>query len=315
MHPSVSIIIPTKNRTSILTTSLNFLLPSLQKQHPEIIVVNDGEDVVNLQAFAYPRIRVVKNRGKGVASARNTGATISTGDILLFLDDDMLISEEAIEKVIAFHLHREDSALNLNWVYPPDMQRNLHETLFGRYLETFFFTTLKGWSRDLSEWNDHQLFQASGVTSQNLSLRRDTFLKIGGYNESFPHAGFEDFELARKLNTARVSIYVDPTVMTFHNEADRLTIQAWLDRKYRGSITRSVAVDLGYTELSISYSTAKKMVLQILGVLAPALKKMVSSKFWNTRTFADRMFFVLINLLLAEAIYRGYTADHSLKKG
>lgn len=313
MHPSVSIIIPTKNRTSILTTSLKFLFPSLRKQHPEIIVVNDGEDVINLQSFDYPRIRVVKNRGKGVASARNTGATLSTGDILLFLDDDIWISEEAIEKIIEFHQHHEHAALNLNWVYPPDVQMNLHETLFGRYLEKFFFTTLKGWSKDLSEWNDHQLFQTSGVTSQNLSLRRDTFLKIGGYNESFPHAGFEDFELARKLNGARVTIYVDPTVMTYHNEADRLNIQAWLDRKYRGAITRRVAVDLGYRELSLQYPAGKKLILRALGASAPVLKRMATSKLWNRWKFMDGIFFPLVNLLLAEAIYRGYQTGHNVK--
>jgi predicted glycosyltransferase involved in capsule biosynthesis len=268
--------------------------------------VNDGEDGIDLHSFAYPYVRIVKNKGQGVASARNTGAAISVGDVLLFLDDDMWISGHALGKIIEFHQYHEKSALNLNWTYPPDTQRKMHETLFGRYLEHSFFTTLKGWSKDLSEWNDDQLFQTISITSQNLSIRKETFLKLGGYNESFPHAGFEDFEFARKLNAAKITIFVDPTVMTYHNESDRLNIYTWLDRKCRGAITRRVAVALGYQELALEYSTFKKFFLHILRLAAPGIKKVTSGKLWNTWTFADRIFFLLINLLLAEAIYRGY---------
>lgn len=68
----------------------------------EIIIVND-DDKIDLNAFCWvPNLLILQNPSKGAASARNYGAKHAQGDYLLFLDDDMLLTEGAIETLLCY---------------------------------------------------------------------------------------------------------------------------------------------------------------------------------------------------------------------
>lgn len=310
MNELLTIIIPTKNRKDILKSSLEYLSVSGVSSNVEVIVVNDGSENLDDLGTREFRVNIVKNMKSGVASARNTGALYANGDILMFMDDDMWITKEAIERVISFHRQRDNVVLNLNWIYPPELQARLRETAFGRYLDHFGFTSLKGWSKT-SAWNDHELFHANGVTSQNLSMRKSTFIRSGGYDETFPLAGFEDHAYAIALKESNISIFVDPLVMTFHNESDRVDIKPWLERKVRGSLTRRVAVQKGFKELSIHYSVVKKIILELILKLQPFFITVITSPVARRNTFLDFASFRMTNALLAASIYKGY---HKMKE-
>lgn len=307
--PAISIIIPTRNRYPILMSSLSELTEAISGISAEVIVVNDGDSPLDLAQFR-TAVKVVANRGSGVASARNTGASFAAGTVLLFMDDDMWMTRRAIEEILRFHNETDFAALNVNWIYPPDLDRMLPDTVFGRYLGYFGFTSLKGWSKNNIEWHDTERFETRGITSQNLSIRKQTFIKTGGYNEAFPLAGFEDYDYAKRLNERGVKIVVDPLILTFHNEADRLSLDDWLDRRVRGGITRRVAVAHGHPELQLYYSVGKKAALSCIRFSSPFLRRLISMPWLARRQRLDGIRFRLINLLLAEAIYRGYSGKY-----
>jgi GT2 family glycosyltransferase len=272
-----------------------------------VIVVNDGTDDLYYLRDMSKVLRVIRNPGSGVAAARNAGVQNAGAEILLFMDDDMWMNADSIACVIKFHEHHEDATLNLNWVYPEDLQAILPLSAFGRFLVKFGFSSLKGWSRGLM-WKDTALFKSSGVTSQNLSMRRTTFDRIGGYNTAFPFAGFEDYEFSKRVRDAGVTSYVDPTIMTFHNEADRLDLVSWLDRRARGGYTRQVAVGHGEKDLELHFSFVKTMAFFIIRLFSPAVIRVTTSDLVNRFQFLDPITFRLIDYLLAEAIHRGYVA-------
>jgi glycosyltransferase involved in cell wall biosynthesis len=88
---TVSVIIPTMNRPAELRRCLESIL--LQTHRPaEVIVVDDGDsDVASLTAvFADSGVRFIyeKKNIKGPCRSRNIGVRRSTGDVLVFLDDD-----------------------------------------------------------------------------------------------------------------------------------------------------------------------------------------------------------------------------------
>ena len=90
--PEISIIIPTRNRGSLLASRA---LPSALAQEgvdQEVVVVNDGssdDTVARLAAWDDARIRVVRVDGPhGVSIARNAGIAAARGEWLAFLDDD-----------------------------------------------------------------------------------------------------------------------------------------------------------------------------------------------------------------------------------
>ena len=178
------------------------------------------------------------------------------------------------------------------------------QTKFGRYLDNFGFTSLKGWNRD-EPWNDNELFENTGITSQFLAMHKETFYSVGGYDESFPHAGYEDYDFSKRLKAKGIHLYYWPKDIIYHNETDRQQLSTWLERKRRGGETRKHAVLRGNKELELHYTGVKKVILQLLTF---------SKKFWigfldllpNTR-LVDGFYGKLTNILLATSIFEGYT--------
>jgi glycosyltransferase involved in cell wall biosynthesis len=301
----LSIIIPTKDRSTILIETLGHLKRSATHLIVEILVVNDGGKLLDLETEG---IQIIQNKHHGVASARNTGAQLAQSGVLLFLDDDIWMTKEAIDHILLFHKGHQNSCLNINWVYPESLSGELQSTSFGRYLQYYGFTSLKGWNRGAA-WYEESTFETHGVTSQNLSISKATFNKVGGYNEKFPFAGFEDHEFSARLRLNEIKIFIDSSVMTYHNECDRQEISNWLDRKYRSGITRKVGVKIGFTELAIHYTWFKKVILNLILVFASALKFMVVNRLTNRLKILDSISFRIIGALLAASIYHGYIAS------
>lgn len=105
-HPLISVIIPTKNRCSLLRESLESVRNQTY-QHWEAVVLDDhSEDdtwpVLEDLARRDPRIRPVLRTGLlgGTAVARNQGFYASTGSFILFLDSDDLLAPTALEERI-----------------------------------------------------------------------------------------------------------------------------------------------------------------------------------------------------------------------
>lgn len=300
----VSIIIPSKNREKILFNSLKYAVDAIQEIEAEIIIINDGDNDILIPEIWKSKVRVIKNPKSGVASARNLGAKNAKSDFLLFMDDDMLIHKNAVNKVIAFLQENENATININWIYTPELLQQITKTKFGRYLDNFGFTSLKGWNKE-QPWNENDLFENIGITSQFLGIQKNTFNKVNGYDETFPHAGYEDYDFAKRMSENGIKFFIWPKDIIFHNETDRHELSKWLDRKRRGGETRKHAVIKGNTELALQYVGLKKLILQSLKA---------SKNFWigclnalpNIKIL-DGFYGKMVNILLATSIFEGYT--------
>src|SRR4051794_33250117 len=92
--PSFSVVIPTYQRKDVVCDAVRALGKLMYDTHFEVIVVVDGSTDGTAPALRqlgcrFP-LRVIEQENGGAAHARNTGAAAATGDILLFLDDDMI---------------------------------------------------------------------------------------------------------------------------------------------------------------------------------------------------------------------------------
>lgn len=300
----LSVIIPTKDRGKIFDETLAATVAATLHLDAEIIVVNDSRASQPVIPADFQRVKLLHNKKHGVAAARNLGASKSTGEILLFLDDDILISAQSINQVLQVHRQLDHIALNPNWVYPPATIQSLEASAFGRFLTAHEMTTFKGWYSD-STWKDNSLFQSMSVASFHLSIPRSDFEKTTGYSEMFPYAGFEDYDFPPKLKDAGLSFYIDTRVTIFHNESDRGMLTAWLDSQERRASTRRVAVGLGHRELELTYGGSKKVLLEMLLFLSPVL--ILILKEWLKGNLMDRLYFRLVTALQAARIYKGYT--------
>jgi len=301
----LSIIIPSKDRGLILNESLEKAYWAINKFDAEIIVINDSKTaVIQILPQWEVKIKVYNNPKSGVASARNLGAEKAKAGLLFFMDDDMWLSAENVKAIINLHQRFSGKCcINLNWIYPPALSKQMKGTPFGRYLNYFGFDSLEGWRRG-STWNSKEIFPVEGITSQNLSIKKTDFFRADGYNESFPHAGFEDHDFSHRLNAAGIQPYIYPLSMMYHNEADRMDVKSWLARKKRGGETRRVAVEMGHTDLKIHYGWLKWSVYTILLALQPVLYSLLS--IIPNIKLLDPIYFKLLNTMLGTAIFEGY---------
>jgi len=301
----LSIIIPTKDRAEILNGTLRQALAATQHIAVEIIVVNDSKtSSPDISGFRDKPIRMIQNAKSGVASARNLGASMALADLILFLDDDILISKESINQTLAEHRAEDEICVNPDWIYPEFLQSRLVENSFGRFLIAYNFVSCKGWYNH-PRWQDQAMFETPGLASFHLSILKKCFQKSGGYDETFPYAGFEDHAFSHALQRAGIKLLINTKVIVFHNEEDRIELKNWLQRQVRGSETRKIGVRIGYSELSIHYSFFKRMILPVLLLIKPLIV-WVADTVPNYK-WLDIIYFRIVLTLQAVSIYEGYS--------
>ena len=236
----VSIVVPTHRRPPALRATLEALGNlSFPSNRYEVIVVDDdaggsaGPLVGEMARSFQATLRYVNERSAGVAAARNRGAAVARGDLLIFLDDDMLVDDDHIERHLAARADHGDCLVNGHWEFTPEVKAALAATPFGRF------------RMEVEEWvkggigkvplDDGRLVPSS-VTACNLSIERTRFEELSGFDETFPFAGFEDQELSLRAQRAGCRFVYDPAIRLQHND-NRLTLRQFCERQRRGALT------------------------------------------------------------------------------
>lgn len=207
----VTVIIPHYRAEPQLAITLAGL--ALQ-DHPaeslEVIVVDDGSEPP-LEIADPPRPVTVIHQprdGFGAGRARNRGAAVAGGDILLFLDADMVPDPGWVSAHAAWHAAYRDlltlgfrTHVDFDGIGPSDIgQRPISALVADRptqapeWIEAHMTRT-----GDLTGDQD-DLFRV--VTAGNFGIRRDLFERIGGFDERFTSWGAEDTELGYRAFTA-----------------------------------------------------------------------------------------------------------------
>ena len=106
----VSVIVRSKDEADRLRLTIAAL--SVQTVPPEVVVVDDGSSdhtgqVLDAAGSLLPLVRIGNPRPQGRAAASNAGAAVASGDILLFLDGDVLAHPELIARHLELHRAHE----------------------------------------------------------------------------------------------------------------------------------------------------------------------------------------------------------------
>src|SRR2546428_8128565 len=129
-----SVIIPTYNRADILAKCLTALEHQTIPEEFEVLVVDDGSTdrtpqlLAQWQSNKY-RFRFLRQQNKKPAAARNLGIDHATGDLILFLGDDIIASPQLLAEHKQGHNRGSDAAVLGYTVWASE----LHVTRFMRY--------------------------------------------------------------------------------------------------------------------------------------------------------------------------------------
>ena len=222
MSPRLSVVIPTYNRASSVVRLLEQLAKqSVSPERFEVVVVDDGsaeDPTPRVSALRLPyACRVERQKNAGAAAARDRGAKLATGEVVLFLDDDMQLGPDVVAAHLEIH-ERDPRAVVLGRLHPdPDMKLELFERFHADVLERFAADVLAG------ETNAN----GTNVYTGNVSMRRDAYLRVGGFDPAFGHA--EDAELGVRLEKDGAHFHLSERGGSVHS-SDRASAEGWLRR-------------------------------------------------------------------------------------
>jgi hypothetical protein len=163
--PRLSVIVPATDTPPSLERCLDALRTGLRRDD-ELIVVDEP-------------------RRTGPAAARNAGATRAHGDVLVFVDSDVVVHPDALDRIRTIFSHRSELV-----------------AVFGSYDDTPAAPGVVSRFRNLLHHHVHQ--QAPGRAGTFWAglgaVDRTAFVAVGGFDAArFPHSSIEDVELGMRL--------------------------------------------------------------------------------------------------------------------
>lgn len=195
----MSVIIPLYNRRKTISMVLDSIFESTFKDF-EVIVIDDAStddslDIARCYPIQYGRF----DKNQGVSVARNTGAKQASGDILVFIDSDVLIGRDTLQKI-----HDDFMVDFIHCVFGMPKFDNESRTIFGNHFNwrvCFNFTLL----------TNHPDIAWGSL----LAVRKSAFNEVGGFNESKGSIGIEDNEFGYAIHKNGI-IYHDKSLLVTH---------------------------------------------------------------------------------------------------
>ncbi len=239
--PTFSIVVPTFRRPDAFTQTLRALLAlDYPAGRYEVIVVDDAADPLTRRIIDELRnpsvsVKLEAQERRGAACARNRGARIAGGEWVLFCDDDILAPPSHLAAHLAVHERHGNAVVAGNAMLPPAVVRALATTPFGRYrieLERRFDEEARVESLD----GDPSCVRMTTLAAANLSLRRELFWRIDGFDEHFPVAGAEDQDLSLRARRSGARLIRGTEIRCLHNDR-YLTLRQCCAREERSAST------------------------------------------------------------------------------
>jgi len=202
--PRISAIVAARNAASTLPRCLDALVAQASEATDgiEVIVVDDYSlDDTRDVASRYPVRLIALPQHCGVAAARNRGAEAARGEVLFFLDADVVLAPAGMHRVLDTMARPEIGAVIGSYDDDPDDQ-----SIVSRF-------------KNLAHHHFHQRarLEASTFWGACGAIRREHFSLAGGFDEKrFKLPSIEDVELGSRLIDRGVRIVLDPELQVKH---------------------------------------------------------------------------------------------------
>ncbi len=221
----LSIIIPTRNRSTLLTKALESIRnQSLPRSRFEVIVVDNGSQDGTSSVAAYyaglmSNVRYVREPRPGLHRGRHAGLRSAKGEILVYADDDIYAESTWLAAIAASF---EDQSIALVGgkiipeyeVPPPTWVHQLWQTSrWGKYLPAYSLVDFGDLTREVPPWF---------VFGCNFSIRRNALLTTGGFHpdgmpeQMLRYRGDGETAVSRAIHTRGLRTVYNPSACIRH---------------------------------------------------------------------------------------------------
>lgn len=255
----VSLIIPTYNKLPRLKLVMASILNQIYRREDyEVIIIDDGsddgtKDFIENNSYSFDlKYRKIKNSGRSIA--RNTGINMANNELLIFVDDDTVLSPDFIQKHVENQLKdlkvSHGKIVNLTYlkffkdpsegIFYPDLKDKFSKT--GEYLVKKCISStdiIEDFSSVVSNNNKQipfeyvvkevltnggQDYSWIGFTGGNVSVPREWIEKAGLFDENFSlNWGCEDLELGYRLKKLNYKFDYNESAVNYHIDHYRST--------------------------------------------------------------------------------------------
>ncbi len=238
----ISIVIPVYNASLTLKECLDAIFVSSFKDF-EVIVVSDNSTDNSVQIAKQYQCKIIElTKNQGPAFARNSGAQIAKGDILLFIDSDVIIGKRAVIEVANKFSNKEVNVIQGIYSHEPT-----YKNLATQYQQSFYC---------YYSWHTNIKYTSSLITNC-FAIRRNIFNEVKGFNTNIKGATSEDEEFGYVLLDKGYKILILRELDGEHR----------VNYNLKKIIKRNFAI---YTDTTKSYLRNKTYV-----------KKIKQSNYWN----------------------------------
>lgn len=243
----ISIIIPTHNRAESLQNAIKSILQLTDEADLELVVVDnnsadDTKEVIDSFSTSHPDIIKYAFEGRTAFSkARSTGAENATGEIFLYIDDDVLIRPGSLRRIVEVFTQYSDCGVIAGKILPKYTETPPEWTLACQ-------KSFNGWSLfgpDTIPGMEDKFQKVPSAAGPMMAIRRSAYEEVGGFppdtvgvetnigTQTFQklYIGPGDYGLCLKARKAGFEVYYSPDVSCFHViPSVRFTLGFWRSR-------------------------------------------------------------------------------------
>ncbi|MHB8990479.1 MAG: glycosyltransferase family 2 protein [Chloroflexota bacterium] len=230
----LSVIVATMDRPSYLERTIASLRAGRVQPH-ELLVADDSRgpetrELVEGWSSRWPAVRYLETEKRGTSAARNLGARAASGDLLLITDDDCIVQEDCVGRLIEGFEADPEAACVTGRVLPyGDARGKVAVAVSGE-------TEPREWRGKARPWGIGH--------SSNISFRREEYHRIGGFDEEMGPGtklyAAEDLDVLYRVLKAGGKVVYRPEAVIYHDQW-RTRSQA---RKRRADYARGTAAFL-----------------------------------------------------------------------
>lgn len=235
--PSLTVAICTKDRPENVQRCLNSLLPLQQvndSKQFEILVIDNAPSNEQTKTVidSLPSIRYVREPKPGLDFARNRALQEATGELLAFLDDDVVVDSGWLQGLKTAWAENPDAGGFTGLVWPYELETEAQ----------ILFEKRGGFGRGFEKIRHGQTCEGNPLypcgagifgAGCNMTFRRDLLLKLGGFDEALdtgaPLPGGGDLDIFYRVVRSNYPLVYEPSYLVYHQH--RLDLKG-LQRQY-----------------------------------------------------------------------------------